>query len=91
MAKRKIKFNKFEIPESYLDTLYEFSGSLDKNKGYILFYIDENGTTQVRQKFDSQATEFALTKVLEIFANENIQTIHFESDEFSESENEEDD
>ena len=67
MAKKKVKFNKFEIPDSFLNTLYELTGSESKNKGYVVCYIDEDGNGQIKQKFDSQATEFALTKFLEIF------------------------
>ena len=36
MAKKKVKFNKFEIPENFLNTLYELTGSENKNKLYII-------------------------------------------------------
>jgi hypothetical protein len=84
MAKKKVKFNKFEIPDAFLDTLYELSGSMDKNKGYILCFIDENGNGQIKQKFDSQATEFALSKFLEIFTKDvsSAHQIDFEGEAF---------
>jgi hypothetical protein len=68
MRKRKPKFQKFEIPESFLDQIYELTGGLNKNKGYFLCFIDENGNCQIRHKYDSQASEFAINKLIEIYA-----------------------
>jgi hypothetical protein len=70
MKKRKPKFQKFEIPNSFLDQLYEVTGASDKNKGYFLCHIDEDGNCQIRHKYDSQATEFAINKLLEIYLNQ---------------------
>lgn len=50
MAKKKVKFNKFEIPENFLNTLYELTGAENKNKGYVVCYIDEDGNGQIKQK-----------------------------------------
>jgi hypothetical protein len=90
MAKKKVKFNKFEIPENFLNTLYELTGSENKNKGYIICYIDEDGNGQIKQKFDSQATEFALTKFMEIFMSDNAELhgIEFQGDAFENNEGE---
>jgi hypothetical protein len=90
MAKKKVKFNKFEIPDSFLNTLYELTGSENKNKGYVVCYIDEDGNGQIKQKFDSQATEFALTKFLEIFVgdSQDIHGIEFQGDAFEGNDNE---
>jgi hypothetical protein len=89
MPRKKIKFNKFEIPETFLEQLYEFTGSLNKNKGYIIVYIDEEGNGQLKQRYDSQATEFALSKFLELFVNENVHHIDYGNEE-TEDEDEED-
>jgi hypothetical protein len=90
MARKKVKFNKFEIPDNFLETLYELTGGMQKNKGYILAYIDEEGNGQIKQKFDSQATEFALTKFLEIFTEDNSSMHHVEFEQ-SPEENDDDD
>ena len=90
MARKKVKFNKFEIPDNFLEMLYEFTGSTEKNKGYILVYIDEDGNGQIKQKYDSQATEFALTKFLEIFTEDSSSMHHVEFEE-SPEENDDDD
>ena len=90
MAKKKVKFNKFEIPENFLNTLYELTGAENKNKGYVVCYIDEDGNGQIKQKFDCQATEFALTKFLEIFMNDNAEMhgIEFQGDAFENNDGE---
>jgi|688.fasta_scaffold2262985_1 hypothetical protein len=92
MRKRKPKFQKFEMPDSFLDQIYELTGGADKNKGYFLCHIDENGNCQIRHKYDSQATEFAINKLLEIYVSQREEShlIHCEGQEISD-ENEEDD
>lgn len=92
MRKRKLKFQKFEMPDSFLDQIYELSGDANKNKGYFLCFIDENGNCQIRHKYDSQASEFAINKLIEIYTTQRqdahlIQSIE---DDFT-GENEEDD
>lgn len=93
MPRKKPKFNKFNIPESFLDTLFELTGSLDKHKGYILCYIDEEGNGEVKSRFDSQATEFALIKFLEVYCDNNnsMHDIHYGNQFFDEGDGEEDD
>lgn len=88
--KKKPKFNKFIIPDSFLDTLYELTGSLEKNKGYILCYIDEKGNGEIKSRFDSQATEFALMRFLEIYSQNNSNFENFQyGGEFIDGGNEE--
>ncbi len=91
--KKKPIFQKFEIPEGFLASLYELTGSKDKHKGYILCYIDESGNGQIKQKFDSQVTEFALNKFMEIFMNDSsdLHRIEFQGDAFEGNENDEED
>lgn len=92
MKRRKPKFQKFELPESFLDQIYELTGGAENNKGYFLCFIDENGNCQIRHKYDSQASEFAINKLIEIYTTQRqdahlIQSIE---DDFTE-ESEEDD
>jgi hypothetical protein len=91
MPRKKPKFNKFNIPDSFLDTLYELTGSIDSHKGYVVCFIDEQGNGQVKSKFDSQATEFALLKFLEVYAqnNNDLQGLQY-PEHFDESEEEDD-
>lgn len=65
---KKIKFSqKYDIPIQFLENLFEMTGGSDKNKGYFLLYIDEEGNGQIKHKYDCQATEFAIMKFLEIY------------------------
>ena len=93
MTKKKLEFKKFEIPQSFFDTLYELSGGLDKNKGYFVFYIDEEGVLQVRHRCDLQATEFALTKLIEVFIRDNdeMREIHHYEDPYTDEDEDDDD
>jgi len=92
MPKKKPKFSKFEVPEAFLDTLYELTGGKDNHKGYIVCFIDEEGNGQVKSKFDSQATEFALLKFLEVYSENNLNSreIQIYPDEFFGESEEED-
>jgi hypothetical protein len=81
MRKRKPKFQKFEFPNAFLDQIYELTGGADKNKGYFLCHIDENGNCQIRHKYDSQATEFAINKLIEIYVTQKEDTHLIQADD----------
>lgn len=87
MAK-KPKFQKFEMPIQFLENLYEMTGGPDKNKGYFMIHIDENGNGQIKSKYDSQATEFAIMKFLELYNSqyEFSHQIAYEQEMLDESE-----
>jgi hypothetical protein len=55
----------FSLPESFLDQLYEFTGSPNANKGFVLIYTDQNGRVMVYTKSDSQVVEMGLRKSME--------------------------
>lgn len=81
MRKRKPKFQNFEMPNAFLDQIYELTGGADKNKGYFLCHIDEHGNCQIRHKYDSQATEFAINKLLEIYVTQREDSHLIQSDD----------
>lgn len=91
MAKRKPKFSKFNVPDSFWANLYEMTGSADSHKGYFMVYIDEDGAGQIKYKFDTQATEFAIMRFLEVYQAQyaSMQEISF-GEEFH-ADDEEDD
>jgi hypothetical protein len=90
-ANKKNKFKKFEIPQSFLYTLYELTGGAEKNKGFFICYIDESGDVQFRQEFDGQATEFAIMKGLEVFVADNSLEYHTGGSDMDDFEEEDDD
>jgi len=56
----------FQIPEGFLEKLYEFTGNVDSNsKGFLLCYSDQNGSPMVLCKAGSQILEMGIRKALE--------------------------
>jgi hypothetical protein len=57
----------FEIPRSFLEKLYELTGDGKNNKGFLLFYIGNDGTVRQCITRQSEATFCALRKRAETF------------------------
>jgi len=58
---------KFRLPEGMLEQLFEFSGSQDGNKGYLLVFINQEGAPLVYSKSSSPIIEMGLRKAAERF------------------------
>ena len=57
----------FKLPEGLLRQLYEFSGSNEGNRGYMLVFITQQGAPVVYSKSSSQIIEMGLRKAAEKF------------------------
>jgi len=56
----------FQIPDSLLDKLYEFTGTAsEQSKGFLLTYTDQNGTPMVFCRAGSAVVEMGIRKALE--------------------------
>lgn len=55
----------FVLPESFLKQLFDFSGSTDGNRGFILAFVNQDGSPVVYTKADNEITEMGLRKALE--------------------------
>ena len=56
----------FQIPEQFLDQLFEFTGSgEDQSKGFMLCYTDQGGNPMILSKVGTQIVEMGLRKALE--------------------------
>jgi hypothetical protein len=56
----------FQIPESFLEKLYEFTGNVsDSSKGFLVCYADHDGNPMVYCKAGSQIVEMGIRKALE--------------------------
>ena len=56
----------FQIPDSFLEKLYEFTGGAeDSSKGFLICYADQNGNPMVLTKAGNQIIEMGLRKALE--------------------------
>lgn len=60
----------FKLPESFLNQLFEFSGSTDGNKGFVLAFVNQDGAPMIYSKSDNQIVEMGLRKALEKYLME---------------------
>ena len=77
----------FHIPEKFLDQLYDFTGSPDAGRGFVLSYVDDGGRAMVFTKTSSQIVEMGLRKALEKYLAqiEDIETTFDITEENGES------
>ena len=57
--------NKFNLPESILTQLFEFTGSKGGDSGFILSFVNQDGLPSVITKANSPIIEMGLRKALE--------------------------
>lgn len=56
----------FQIPEKFLDQLFEFSGGQDESsKGFMLCFVDQGGNPMVLTRASTQIIEMGMRKALE--------------------------
>lgn len=59
------------IPNSILSKLFDHTGSnTGSNRGFVLFYINTDGTPTVTSKTENACVSMALHKVIEMFLEE---------------------
>lgn len=58
--------NPFQIPDRFLDQLFEFSGGQDDSaKGFMLCFVDQTGNPTILTRASSQIIEMGMRKALE--------------------------
>ena len=60
----------FVLPESFLNQLFEFSGSTEGNRGFLLAFVNQEGSPMVYTKTDNQIIEMGLRKAMERYLME---------------------
>ena len=55
----------FIMPESMVKQIYEFTGCTEEDKGFVLFFVDQNGCPQVLSSCSSPIIEMGLLKSAE--------------------------
>jgi hypothetical protein len=77
----------FEIPDSFLEKLLEFTRNYESNTsgGFIIAYVNQVGGPVVLTKADTQITEMGLRKALEQYLEDakEQEIIDFGGDELS--------
>jgi len=63
-------FKYFKIPENYFNKLYEFTGSDESSKGFIVAYVSQDGCPMIYTKVSNPLVEMGLIKAIEKYLNE---------------------
>lgn len=56
---------RFNLPESFLEQLFDFSGSTDGNRGFMLAFVNQDGEPMIYSKTDNQIIDLGLRKAIE--------------------------
>ena len=76
-------FKHFKIPENYFNKFFEFTGSDDSSKGFIVAYVSQDGCPVIYTKVASSIVEMGLRKALEkylIEAENNEESVDMDSE-----------
>jgi len=57
----------FSMPPSLLENIYEFTGFSEENKGFLLFFVDQQGIPQVVSQSSTAIVEMGLRKAAESY------------------------
>ncbi len=57
----------FKIPENFLDKIFEFTGSDQSSRGFMLTYINSENSPVVYARLPNAMVEMSLTKAMEEF------------------------
>lgn len=66
----------FILPESFLEQLFEFSGSTDGNRGILLAFVNQEGSPLIYSKADNQIVEMGLRKAVEKYLLDSEEAEH---------------
>lgn len=61
---------RFSLPHTFLEQLFEFSGSTDGNRGFVLAFVNQDGEPMIYTKADNQIVDLGLRKAMEKYLME---------------------
>lgn len=74
--------DELSIPSSLLIKLFDATGTKDgSQKGYMLFFINENGEPFLTSRFENTAVQFALERAMEIHQDNEGISFNFSGDD----------
>ncbi|MDB4314584.1 hypothetical protein N9955_00995 [bacterium] len=63
-----------KIPKSILNKIFDSTGSKHGgNKGYFLFFVNEDGIPTMTSRVENPTVSLALRKVIEMFAADDLE------------------
>jgi hypothetical protein len=65
----------FQMPRQVLDKIFEFTGSAEENKGFMLAYVDQSGTPQIITLASSLIIEMGIRKAVEDYITEYAEAV----------------
>ena len=75
------QFADFVLPEPFLDQLFEFSGSTEGNRGFLLAFVNQKGDPMVFSRSDNQIIDMGLRKALEKYLLDSEEAEHLNGNE----------
>tara|TARA_B110000495_G_C22483309_1_gene298386 strand:+ start:119 stop:376 length:258 start_codon:yes stop_codon:yes gene_type:complete len=60
----------FIMPQNLMHQIYEFTGTSEENKGFLLCFVDQSGTPQIYSQACSPVIEMGLRKTIEDYIDE---------------------
>lgn len=61
------EFPIFKVPQKFLQKFFDFTGSTEGNRGYIVAFVDQGGRPMVHTMAENQIVEMGLRKALETY------------------------
>ena len=71
----------FIFPSAFLDQIFEFTGSTEGNRGFVLVSVNQDGAPTVYTKADNQIIEMGLRKALEKYLLDSEEAEHYNGNE----------
>jgi hypothetical protein len=65
----------FQMPAKILDKIFEFTGSTEENKGFMLAYVDQHGVPQIITLASSMIIEMGIRKAVEDYITEYAEAV----------------
>lgn len=57
----------FVLPQSFLNQLFDMSGSTEGTRGFLLAFVNQDGSPMIYTQAENQIVEMGLRKALETF------------------------